>query len=51
MRIAIWGLLQVTVFAPTNGALEALAAAHPELARELAANASLAEALVAYHGK
>jgi uncharacterized surface protein with fasciclin (FAS1) repeats len=42
--------LQVTVFAPTNSALDTLAAGHPQLAQELASNASLAEAFVAYHG-
>jgi hypothetical protein len=47
----VMGGLQVTVFAPSNDALDVLASAHPDLARDLAANASLAEAFVAYHGK
>ncbi len=41
---------QVTVFAPTNAALELLAVAHPQLAADVASNEETAAAFAAYHG-
>ncbi len=43
-------LSQVTVLAPTDAALELLAATHPQLAADVASNALVAAALAAYHG-